>query len=297
MLQPLLMPSTSDYIGTHLHCLRPLSLWWSSLSFRHFTSLAFNGTDRIISLHSPSVAFVRLTHTKGSFTDGIFTDKLPAVELIGYAGRIWSHYDTTSIGGFVIQAILILVAPALFVASIYMILGRLIRTLHAEELSLIPIAWVTRVFVISDVISFSLQAGGGGIQAAGTLELFHIGEKIIIAGLFVQIVVFGFFMVTAVIFQYRFARSAIFASAPAPVNWKRHLNVLYTVSALILVRSIFRVIEYLQGNDGYLISHEVFLYVFDALLMTAVMIIFFVWYIDDIEVRPGNDDLELCSED
>ncbi|ETS77968.1 hypothetical protein PFICI_10030 [Pestalotiopsis fici W106-1] len=218
-------------------------------------------------------------------------------ELIGYAGRIWSHFDTLSIGGFVIQAILILVAPALFAASIYMILGRLIRTLRAEELSLIPIAWVTRVFVISDVISFSLQAGGGGIQAAGTRELFHIGEKIIIAGLFVQIVVFGFFMVTAVIFQYRFARSAIFASAPAPVNWKRHLNVLYAVSALILVRSIFRVMEYLQGNDGYLISHEVFLYVFDALLMTAVMVIFLVWYIDDIEVRPGSNELELCSEE
>ncbi|KAI4594951.1 hypothetical protein KJ359_007474 [Pestalotiopsis sp. 9143b] len=221
------------------------------------------------------------------------------LECIGYAGRIWSHFDTTSIGGFVIQAILILVAPALFAASIYMILGRLIRTLRAEELSLIPIAWVTRVFVISDVVSFTLQAGGGGIQAAGTLELFHIGEKIIIAGLFVQIVVFGFFMVTAVIFQRRFAHSSAAAarSGGQRVNWRRHLAVLYTVSALILVRSIFRVIEYLQGNKGFLITHESFLYIFDAVLMALVMIIFFVWYIDDIEARPENDCMELCSED
>jgi hypothetical protein len=38
-----------------------------------------------------------------------------------------------------------------------------------------------------------------------------------------------------------------------------------------MVRSVFRVVEYLQGNAGYLLSHEVFLYVFDAVLMLAVM--------------------------
>ena len=42
---------------------------------------------------------------------------------------------------------------------------------------------------------------------------------------------------------------------------------LYVTSALILVRSIVRVVEYLDGYDGYLMRHEVFIYVFDALLM------------------------------
>jgi hypothetical protein len=217
--------------------------------------------------------------------------------LIGYCGRIWSHYDALSIGAFVIQAILILVAPALFAASIYMILGRLIRTLQAEELSLIPIAWVTRIFVFSDVISFSLQAGGGGIQAAGTLELFHIGEKVIVAGLFIQIVMFGFFMATAVIFHSRVADSSAVGTLHRTVNWKRHLNILYTVSSLILIRSVFRVIEYLQGNDGYLISHEAFLYAFDALLMAIVMAILLIWYIDDIGKRHNCGDIELSSEE
>ncbi|KAH9906902.1 RTA1 like protein-domain-containing protein [Xylariomycetidae sp. FL2044] len=217
-------------------------------------------------------------------------------ETIGYAGRIWGHYDELSIGGFVIQAILILVAPALFAASIYMILGRLIRALRAQHLSLIPVNWVTRVFVTSDVISFSLQAGGGGIQAAGTLELFEIGEKIIIAGLFVQIVVFGFFVVTAFLFHRRYVADATsHPSAQKAINWRRHLYVLYAVSILILIRSIFRVIEYLQGNKGYLIVHEVFLYIFDALFMAAVMAIFFIWYIDDIQPGTQREELELAS--
>ncbi|OTA91481.1 hypothetical protein M434DRAFT_22377 [Hypoxylon sp. CO27-5] len=204
-------------------------------------------------------------------------------QVIGYCGRVWSHFDDTAIGGFVIQAILILVAPALYAASIYMILGRLIRTLHAEPLSVIPVRWLTKIFVTGDVVSFTLQAGGGGIQAGGTLDLFNIGEKIIIVGLFVQIAFFGFFIVSAVVFDRRITNYPTRVAAGRVIPWRRHLVVLYSVSTIILVRSIFRVVEYLQGNSGYIISHEYFLYIFDALLMAAVMIIFLVWYVDDLD--------------
>lgn len=210
-------------------------------------------------------------------------------QTIGYCGRIWSHFDKESIGGFVMQAILILVAPALFAASIYMILGRLIRALGAEHLSLIPIKWVTKIFVTGDVIAFGLQAGGGGIQSAGTLEMYDMGEKIIIAGLFVQIAVFGFFVVTALLFHTRMIKTSHAGVNRGPVAWKRHLYVLYTTSALILIRSIFRVVEYLQGNNGYLISHEVFIYVMDALLMAIVMTIFAIWYIGDLQPKKSSD--------
>ncbi|GKT47200.1 protein RTA1 [Colletotrichum spaethianum] len=208
-----------------------------------------------------------------------------------YCGRIWSHYDKLSIGGFVIQAILILVAPALYAASIYMILGRLIRTVRGEHLSLIPVNWVTRIFVTGDVVAFSLQAGGGGIQAAGTLELYEAGEKIIIAGLFVQIVVFGFFVLTSLLFHYRLAKTPT-NTANGSTPWKRYLVVLYITSAIILVRSIFRVVEYLQGNGGYLISHEIFLYMFDTLLMAVVMAIFLVWYVEQLEDKRQRKSVE-----
>ncbi|KAL4728042.1 hypothetical protein ACLX1H_004751 [Fusarium chlamydosporum] len=204
-------------------------------------------------------------------------------ETVGYAGRIWSHFDKLSVGGFVLQAIPILVAPALFAASIYMILGRLIRTVGASHLSLVPVQWVTRIFVTGDVIAFSLQAGGGGIQSAGTLELYEMGEKIIIAGLLVQIVVFGFFVITSFLFHYRLLKSPTTESLRGDIPWKRYLYVLYVSSFLILVRSIFRVVEYLQGNKGYLISHEIFLYVFDAILMALVMIVLVIWYVEYLQ--------------
>ncbi|KAM5365939.1 hypothetical protein ACJZ2D_010772 [Fusarium nematophilum] len=219
------------------------------------------------------------------------------VQTIGYSGRIWSHYDTLSIGGFVIQAILILVAPALYAASIYMILGRLIRTVSAEHLSLIPVEWVTRVFVTGDVIAFGLQAGGGGVQAAGTLELYEAGEKIIIAGLFVQIAIFGFFVFTSLLFHYRLQKTPTAEAIAGRVPWRRYLYVLYASSAIILVRSVFRVVEYLQGNGGYLISREIFLYMFDTVLMAVVMAMLLVWYVEHLQGlrKPSEEDSQEMS--
>ncbi|CRK37335.1 hypothetical protein BN1723_001091 [Verticillium longisporum] len=223
------------------------------------------------------------------------------LQVIGYCGRIWGHFDKLSIPGFIVQAIPILVAPALYAASIYMILGRLIRTLHAEHLSLLPVAWVTRIFVTGDVVAFSLQAAGGGIQSGGTLDLYKLGEKIIIAGLFAQIVVFGFFVVTSVLFHRRMNAQPLTGAWAAKVPWRRYLWVLYATSAVILVRSVFRVVEYLQGNGGYLISREIFLYVFDALLMALCMLIFAVWYVGHLEKKQkrkgrrchGQDGVEM----
>lgn len=141
---------------------------------------------------------------------------------------------------------------------------------------------------------------GGGIQAMGTLDSMHTGEQIIIGGLFVQLLFFGLFIVVAGIFHYRLVRDLPLKKRYSPLSlfksrrsrptmhasptlpqanlaelpWKRQLFTLYIASALIMVRSIFRVVEYIGGNAGYLLSHEVYLYVFDAMLMFFVMVSF-----------------------
>lgn len=204
------------------------------------------------------------------------------VEAVGYYGRIWSHFDTTAIGGFVLQSLLILVAPALFAASVYMILGRTIRAVHAEHHSIIPIKWLTKLFVVGDIVSFFAQGGGGGIQAAGTLELYEAGEKIILVGLSIQIIMFGIFIVSAIVFHRRTVLRPTTEAREGPVQWKNHMWTLYCVSCLIMVRSAFRVAEYAQGNAGYLIRREYLLYLFDAALMLVTMGTFLVQYVDDL---------------
>jgi hypothetical protein len=52
------------------------------------------------------------------------------------------------------------VAPALFAASIYMELSRIIIAVDGESHALIKKKWLTKIFVIGDVISFFAQGGG-----------------------------------------------------------------------------------------------------------------------------------------
>ena len=70
--------------------------------------------------------------------------------------------------------------------------------------------------------------------------------------------------------------------AQSTVPWRKHLNILYAASVLIMIRSIFRVVEYLQGFSGYLLSHEVYLYIFDAILMLFVMVILNVFHPSEV---------------
>lgn len=110
-------------------------------------------------------------------------------------------------------------------------------------------------------------------MATGSTSSYDLGENIVIAGLGIQIVVFGFFVYTAALFEWRMRRHPTKKVQDMPsLPWLKHLHALYWTSALILFRSLFRLVEYAMGNDGYLLSHEVYLYVFDSLPMFAVML-------------------------
>ncbi|KAL1591359.1 hypothetical protein SLS60_012058 [Paraconiothyrium brasiliense] len=196
-------------------------------------------------------------------------------QVIGYIGRAKSSAESPNwtVPTYSLQTILLLVAPALYAASIYMILGRIILLTDGEVHSIIKKKWLTKIFVMGDVVSFLMQGAGGGIMATGTLSALKTGENIIIGGLVVQLLFFGCFMVTSAIFHIRMHKMPTTAVLAQPLPWERHLYTLYGASLLILVRSVFRLIEYAQGNAGYLITHEVFLYVFDSTLMLATMML------------------------
>lgn len=99
-----------------------------------------------------------------------------------------------------------------------------------------------------------------------------LGTRLVIAGLIVQIVFFGFFIINELRFSVR---------ADWVCPFFRHLSrkwvcfnwALLISSLLIMVRSIVRLIEFVQGFDGFIISHEVFIFAFDALPMFSVSVI------------------------
>lgn len=240
------------------------------------------------------------------------------LEATGFVARYYSQDNNFSIlAPFLVQAIFILIAPALFAASIYVILGRIILLVDGERYSWVRQKHLTWAFVMGDILSLNLQSNGGGLVSGRSQTVIKVGQILIILGLFAQLAFFGLFIVVASVFHYRlvhdipvkkhvsfrwarplafwrrfgwFARgktdrpnsSTYTSQHPAtsyPLNieelpWKRHIYVLYVTSLLVLVRSIFRVIEYIQGEDGYLLSREIYLYACDAALMVVVMVLF-----------------------
>ncbi|KAF4552478.1 RTA1-like protein 9 [Elsinoe fawcettii] len=191
-------------------------------------------------------------------------------QIVGYVGRALAHSRTGDLPPFIMQSTLILLAPALFAASIYMVLARVIITIDGASLSIVPVRRMTLIFVIGDVFSFMVQASGAGVMVMNKENSMKMGSNIIMAGLVIQVLIFGFFCITAGIWHKRVNRLPPAAAFNVEVPWRQIMLMLYIVSSLIMVRSVFRLIEYAQGNDGYLLSTEWPLYIFDALLMWSV---------------------------
>jgi hypothetical protein len=107
-------------------------------------------------------------------------------------------------------------------------------------------------------------------------------------------------MVVTAIFHMRIRRRPTSRSQSTGAPWQVFMVLLYLTSALIMVRSVFRMIEYAQGHTGSLISKEIYVYTLDALLMIIVAVIFTVRHpsaifgyqtlSDSLGQDPGNFD-------
>jgi hypothetical protein len=133
----------------------------------------------------------------------------------------------------------------------------------------------------------------------GTLQLkiALAGEKIVIAGLALQVTTFVAFLFIAIDFHVRM--NSILANVPQTAalatGWRRTLWILYTVSSLILFRCIFRLIEYATGNASYLISHEWTLYVFDTVPMFLMLVLMLV--LQPARYISENDGKQIASDE
>ncbi|KAF2855746.1 RTA1-domain-containing protein [Plenodomus tracheiphilus IPT5] len=202
-------------------------------------------------------------------------------EAVGYAFRALSAKETPdwTTTPYIGQQLLLLLGPTFFAASIYMVLGRLIRLLDAGEHSMIRTTWLTKVFLMGDILSFLSQSGGGGMLAkAKDKAAQDLGNNVILAGLGIQVVFFAIFMIVTVVFHIRITKRPTSTSLAIAAPWERLLWVLYFASVLIMVRSLFRMMEYAQGSDGFLMQKEMYVYAFDATLMFNVAAVFCLYH-------------------
>ncbi|KAJ3536419.1 hypothetical protein NM208_g6727 [Fusarium decemcellulare] len=216
-------------------------------------------------------------------------------EVIGYIGRVLAYENTGELLPYIIHSTFVLLAPVLFAASLYMTLSRIIRSVNGTHCSIIPPRWLTRIFVLGDVVSFIIQGTGAGLRVqAGQPDSDidrALGNRIIIGSLVFQLIIFGIYVVTAWRFNIVFGKDS--AAARSTIAWKASLYMLYATSIMVMVRNIFRVVEYAMGSDSYLFTVEWGVYVFDAVLMAVTMALFLWYYPSQLKLVSKSDENEI----
>jgi hypothetical protein len=75
-------------------------------------------------------------------------------------GRTLQHNHIWARGPLVLQTLFILIAPAFFTASIYIVFGRVVQLVDGDRYMLVQKKWLVKIFVSIDILSFVLQAIG-----------------------------------------------------------------------------------------------------------------------------------------
>ncbi|THU77516.1 RTA1-domain-containing protein [Dendrothele bispora CBS 962.96] len=209
----------------------------------------------------------------------------------GFGFRILYSLYPSSLGLYVLTTMFTLLSPCAFLATDYILLERLAENLGhdvAKSCLFLSSSLIVKIFVAADILTFLIQAGGGGLQASADVNMADIGSKVAIVGLVLQLVSFGLFTCLLLVFGFRVRTSY-------PERWRvdRHgqtvwstiglfkttdvydWRILFTIIALscicIIIRCAFRIFEYAGGYYGNLATHEIYFYLLDALPLWIAM--------------------------
>ncbi|KAJ3101319.1 hypothetical protein HK100_004558 [Physocladia obscura] len=188
------------------------------------------------------------------------------MEVVGYAIRYKSIGDPFNLLEYSVQQTFIILAPIFLAASQYIMLEKLIINVGGSY-SPIRHTLIAKIFVGCDILSFLVQCAGSAVLLT-IPSLFVTGTNILIAGLVVQVISFTAFLITASAFYYRASQDN------KGMGWRIIFIVLFASATLVLIRSVFRVIEFSSGYSGPIVKDENYMYAFDFGLIAIAIILF-----------------------
>ncbi|KAI0841673.1 RTA1-domain-containing protein [Hypoxylon sp. FL0890] len=251
------------------------------------------------------VAFIWSTFMTFRKRAWVWTVQLLAIlmEVVGYADRVASAANPSDMNLYAVQFCVIILAPVLMAGVIYVVFGRIVfHVVPAEErttrLLWIPPRWITPIFVSCDIIALFVQLIGA-VSVSSTqatdedaANKLKIGKDIALGGLAIQMGAFGLFTVIAARFHFTSQRfeanlkwrleeadggKAVFVKGTSKKlnpNWRHLLYALNVSCILVLIRSVFRVVEFAEDSSGAVSKHEVYMYVLDTLPIFLVVVSF-----------------------
>ncbi|KAJ5209663.1 RTA-like protein [Penicillium cf. viridicatum] len=199
-------------------------------------------------------------------------------ETFGYYGRAWSHKDRREISSWALQEMLILSAPPLIAATVYMVLGRIVRCFGAEHLVSMTPKKITVIFVLNDVLTFCTQLGGAGVQVTGDANIMAIGKKVVLSGLIFSLVVFSFFIWIAASLHRRLLRNPTDILVMNNINWQQYMWTLYAACFALMLRNLVRTIQFGAARGSSINQQEWYIYAFDGFLMFFSMAVLAVYH-------------------
>ena len=148
---------------------------------------------------------------------------------------------------------------------------------------------IAKFFFISDIVAFFIQASAAAFLTSSSSSTVKTGQSIVEVGLAWGLAFIAlFFFVTL----YVYLSPTYETRAHPDLHSIRRMYISLTVTiTLLLVRSIYRMVEYVTGNTGYVGEHEWTFGVFDTLMMALACLMYCIWpygkYLPQIHL-PGT---------
>ena len=212
------------------------------------------------------------------------------LEALGFALRIGSIHQATHLGIYIGSMIFLITMPIAMAFVNYLVFGRILKE-YGRKIMFLKATWIAVIFLVSDVLSFLLQGGATGLLTSKTASTVKIGRNIIIAGFVIQLVFFvAFIWLTfwAAFISPRFKLYKV--KSLRQTFWGLWITIF-----LILLRNVYRAVEYIADEESYIPSHEWTMYVFEFAFIALAVVFYNIFHFGRTLPAKGqwNEDLKL----
>ena len=233
-----------------------------------------------------------------------------ALELAGYASRVALSSNPWNSSAFQTQICAIVLGPTLICIGLYLTLKHAVKAIN-PSLSRVPPHLYPWFFIPADVSCLIIQAIGGGLAAAGGRDNFNLlqsGNRMIIAGIVLQVVVLGVFGLLAG--EYLFRVRAWVVRGPAPEEaagaalWRdgKFRIFVYAMAGAywgLFIRCVYRIAEMAGGWGNHIMQDQPSFVVLESfmVLIASVLLAGFAPGIFFPQMARGVDSQEKEGEE
>ncbi|KAF3919893.1 hypothetical protein ABW21_db0206437 [Orbilia brochopaga] len=168
--------------------------------------------------------------------------------------------DLQSLGLLIPSQVLVYSGPPVFSAALYFVLARICY--YVPRAAPITPYRIVRTFISLDGLCELLVGAGTGMFVNTTAPSRQkIGQGLLRAALILQLLLFLAFAYFSIKLQRNAKRLGIWG------KWRMSLYTLYVCGFWVMVRCIYRLVEFFEGFKGELILHEAYFYALECIPM------------------------------